>query len=97
MDGDDKGIRTSRERPWYLYLLRCADGKFYTGITPDVEERVAEHQSGHGADFTKRRLPVALVYSERHPTMSAACIREKKVKKWGRRKKRKLIDSWTGC
>ena len=88
---------TSSGRPWHVYLLRCCDGKFYTGIAPDVEERVAEHQSGRGADFTKRRLPVVLVYTERHPSMSAACSREKKIKKWGRRKKQQLIDGWTGC
>jgi putative endonuclease len=84
------------EQPWLVYLLECADGKFYTGMTPDLEGRLAAHQAGRGCDFTRRRLPVKLVYFERHASRSEARKREIEIKKWGQRRKRALIQGPAG-
>ena len=78
-------------REWHLYILRCADRTFYCGIALDVDTRVLEHNAGRGPDYTARRRPVSLVYSEAHPTKSAACKRERQVKRWGRAKKEQLV------
>ena len=83
-------------RPWFVYLLRCRDSKFYTGITPDVRKRLKAHQDGRGCDFTRRRLPVRLVYAEKHESKSSARKREIEIKKWGQKKKRALIEGWRG-
>ncbi len=90
--GKRKGRSHTRER-WYLYMLRCADGSLYTGITNDVEKRFATHQSGKGARFTRTRLPVELVYREICATRSAALIREFRVKSLARPKKEELISA----
>ncbi len=57
---------------WYLYVLRCADGSFYAGITTDVQRRVAEHRAGRGAHYTRAHLPVTLVAAWRYPDRSTA-------------------------
>ncbi len=51
----------------YLYILKCSDGTYYTGSTKDIELRLQQHQNGEGANYTKRRLPVKLIYSELFP------------------------------
>lgn len=78
---------------YYVYLLRCGDGSLYTGYTDDVERRVAVHQSGKGAKYTRSRLPVELVYYEALPDKSAALRREAAIKKMTREKKLALIAS----
>jgi len=75
---------------WYLYLLRCADGSIYTGISNDVEVRVREHNQGKGAKYTAQRRPVFLIYQERHPDLSSARRREEQIKPWRREKKENL-------
>ena len=50
--------------PYYLYILRCGDNSLYTGITTDVARRLAAHQSGKGAKYTRGRGPLTLVYQE---------------------------------
>ena len=77
---------------YYVYLLRCGDGSLYTGYTDDVERRLAVHQSGKGAKYTRSRLPVELVYSEELPDKSAALRREAAIKKLTREKKLALIE-----
>ncbi|MGC9399181.1 MAG: NUDIX domain-containing protein [Anaerolineae bacterium] len=57
---------------WYLYVLRCGDGSFYTGITTDVARRLREHQAGRGAHYTRTHLPVELVAAWRYPDQSTA-------------------------
>lgn len=57
---------------WYLYVLRCYDGSFYTGITNDVSRRLAEHQAGRGARYTRTHLPVELVAAWLYPDRSTA-------------------------
>ena len=78
---------------YYVYLLRCGDGSLYTGYTDDVERRLAVHQSGKGAKYTRSRLPVELVYSEDLPDKSAALRREAAIKKLPREKKLALMES----
>ena len=78
--------------PWWLYMLRCADGTLYTGITTDVERRLAEHNSGKGAKYTRSRRPVEVVYREPCPDKSAALRREIAVKRLSRAHKCKLME-----
>lgn len=72
-------------------MLRCGDGSLYTGITTDVERRVAVHNSGKGAKYTRSRLPVTVVYQEKLPDKSAALRRELEIKSLTRGEKLKLI------
>ena len=60
----------------YVYVLRCGDGSLYTGWTNDLEQRLAAHQSGKGAKYTRGRLPIEMVYFEEMPDKSAALKRE---------------------
>jgi putative endonuclease len=75
-----------------MYILRCADGSYYTGSTIDLERRLAEHQAGAGADHTRTHLPVELVYCEECQSIKDAFRREKQVQGWTRRKKEALIS-----
>ena len=76
---------------WYVYMLRCGDGTLYTGITDDVERRLAAHRSGKGAKYTRGRGPLELVYTEEQPDKSAALRREVRIKKLRREQKEALI------
>ncbi len=75
-----------------MYILECADGSYYTGSTNDIEKRIQEHQMGEGANHTRKRLPVKLVYSEEYPRVHQAFYREKQVQGWSRKKKEALIN-----
>jgi predicted GIY-YIG superfamily endonuclease len=77
-------------RPFFVYMLECADGSFYVGHTDDLEKRLAEHEIGLDA-YTSQRLPVALVYSCPIPTRDEALARERQVKGWTRAKKQALL------
>lgn len=80
------------ENTWYLYILRCADGSLYTGITTDVEKRLEAHRSGKGAKYTRGRAPLELVYREECENHSAALKRECQVKALPRTEKMKLLE-----
>ena len=71
----------------YLYILKCSDGSYYTGSTKDLDRRMEQHQNGVGAIYTKRRLPIELIYSEVFPKIDEAFFREKQVQGWSRKKK----------
>ena len=75
-----------------MYILECADGSYYTGSTNDLERRLEQHQNGDGANHTKKRLPVTLVYYEEYPRIDEAFYREKQIQGWGRKKKEALIQ-----
>ena len=75
-----------------MYILECVDGSFYTGSTKDLERRFCEHQNLLGANYTKKRLPVKLVYFEEYSRIDEAFYREKQVQGWGRKKKLALIE-----
>ena len=74
-----------------MYILLCADGSYYTGSTNNLQMRLAQHQAGEGANYTKKRLPVKLVYYEEFDSILAAFYREKQVQGWNRKKKQALI------
>jgi putative endonuclease len=76
----------------WMYILRCADGSYYVGSTKNLERRMEQHQSGKGAKYTSRRLPVELVYAEEYERVSDAYYREKQVQNWSRAKREALIN-----
>jgi putative endonuclease len=71
----------SQPSAWHVYILRCGDGTLYTGIATDVAARVAVHNGGAGAKYTRSRLPVTLVYREPAPDRGAALRRERAIKR----------------
>ena len=75
----------------YVYILQCCEGSFYTGSTIDIERRMKEHQNGYGANYTRKRLPVRLIYLEEFTRIDEAFYREKQIQGWSRSKKRALI------
>ena len=77
---------------WTVYIIRCADNTLYTGIARDVESRLAQHNSGKAAKYTRSRLPVELVYREDAADRSAALKREHTIKKFTTEEKRALFE-----
>lgn len=74
-----------------MYILECFGGGFYTGSTKDLQRRLAQHQAGEGANYTKKHLPVKLVYYEEYPRIDTAFYREKQIQGWSHKKKEALI------
>ena len=79
----------------YLYILLCSNGQFYTGSTRDIEKRMYEHNNGEGANFTKKHLPVKLVYLQEFSRIDEAFYREKQIQGWSHKKKEALINGDT--
>ena len=78
---------------YYVYILRCNDGSYYTGITNNVERRFYEHQNGMINNcYTDKRRPLKLVFTEEFSEVNDAIAREKQIKGWTRRKKEALIE-----
>jgi len=75
----------------WVYILRCADGSYYTGCTTNIEKRLSEHQQGLIEGYTSKRLPVELVYSEEFSEIRYAISAERQIKRWSRAKKEALI------
>ena len=76
----------------WMYILECSDGSYYTGSTNNLELRIQQHQNGEGANHTKKRLPIKLLYSEEFSRIDDAFYREKQVQGWSRNKKEALIN-----
>jgi putative endonuclease len=76
----------------WMYILECSDGSYYTGSTKDIERRLEQHQNGEGANYTKKRLPVKLIYLEEFDRIDWAFNREKQIQGWNRAKKQALIN-----
>ena len=76
---------------WYIYILLCEDGSFYTGSTNDVEKRLEMHFSGKGAKYTKSHKPVKIIHQESFQTKSEALKREAEIKSLSKAKKMELI------
>ena len=76
----------------YVYILYCSDGSYYTGSTINLTRRIQEHENGIGANFTRKKLPIELVYCEQYPQISEAFYREKQIQGWSRAKKEALIN-----
>ena len=79
---------------YYVYLLHCGDGTLYAGFTNDLARRLAVHNAGRGAKYTRSRLPVELVYWENFPNKSSALKREYAIKRLSRAEKLSLIQSF---
>ncbi len=75
----------------YVYMLRCNDHSLYTGSTWNLEKRLWEHQNGQGANYTRERLPVELVFCEECERIEDVFRREKQIQGWSHRKKLALI------
>ena len=80
------------EKRWFVYILRCRDDTLYTGMTDDVPRRVAVHNSGKGAKYTRGRTPVEAVYTEECESYSAALKREYAIKRLTRQEKLDIIE-----
>ena len=78
---------------WHVYVLRCGDGTFYTGISTDLAARVEKHNAGRGAKYTRRKLPVELVYSESFRGRGRAGRREAEIKGMSRPEKEALWNT----
>ena len=78
---------------WIVYMLRCNDGSLYTGVTNNLDRRVATHRAGKGGAYTRSRLPVRLVYTERRASRGAAQSREAAIKRLPRVAKLALTQS----
>ena len=76
----------------YMYILECSDNSYYIGSTSNLKLRIEEHCAGQGANYTKNRLPVKLVYFEECKNIKDAFLREKQVKEWSRKKREALIQ-----
>lgn len=85
--------KTIKAQHWLVYILRCHDGSFYTGITSELSRRLQEHHDGVGSRYTRSRLPVKLVYLESAANRSAATKRELAIKRMSREKKLSLLQS----
>jgi len=76
---------------WSVYILQCADGTLYTGVTNDLTKRLASHNDGTGAKYTRGRGPHTLIFSEVHPDRGSAQKREIAIKKLSREEKLALV------
>ena len=77
----------------HVYILECADGTYYTGYTTDVERRVAEHNAGTAAKYTRGRTPVEVIHTETYDSQSAAMQREYAIKQLRRPAKEELVET----
>ena len=78
---------------YYVYILKCSDGSYYTGVTNDIQRRLYEHQEGLIEDcFTHDKRPVELSFTEEYHDVNEAIGREKQIKGWSRKKKEALIN-----
>ena len=79
---------------YYCYILECSDGSFYTGWTVDPVRREKQHNSGHGAAYTRLHRPVHLVYLEEMPDRSSAMKREVQIKRYRHQEKARLVEKF---
>lgn len=79
------------ERKWFVYILNCADGTLYTGITNDLDRRIKAHNAGTASKYTRVRRPVSIVYSEEVETKGDALRRELQIKRLTRSEKMAII------
>ncbi|MFT4583669.1 MAG: putative GIY-YIG superfamily endonuclease [Gammaproteobacteria bacterium] len=78
---------------WTVYIVRCADDSLYTGVTIELEQRIAKHNAGKGAKYTRSRRPVVVMYSELAADRSAALRREREIKRMSTASKRRLAGA----
>ena len=87
----DDHSKDERDDSWRIYIVRCADDTLYTGVARNLTARIAQHNAGAGARYTRTRRPVSLVYSEPATSRSDAQKREYAIKKLTKRQKHALI------
>src|SRR4051794_23807519 len=91
-----KKHREPKARPsggeWFVYVVRCADGSLYTGITKDLTRRCRQHNDGTASRYTRCRLPVELLYHEVYPDQGSALQREAEIKAMDRRGKLTMVQ-----
>jgi putative endonuclease len=80
----------------YMYILKCSNDLYYVGSTNNLDLRIQQHKLGEGANFTRKHLPVELVYFEEYDRIDEAFRREKQVQGWSRKKKEALISGEFG-
>ncbi len=82
---------------FYVYILKCSDGTYYTGHTDNLEKRIAEHKNKSYSGYTSTRLPIKVIFVEECASRSEALEAERKIKTWGKRKKEALAyRGWEG-
>ena len=81
------------EQNWYVYILRCADGTLYTGITNDLDRRLKAHNAGTASKYTRVRRPVTMVYQKNADTKGDALRRELQIKSMSRQQKMALFNN----
>ncbi len=84
-------MTTEQNSGWLVYIVECSDNTLYTGVATDIEARLAEHNAGRGSKYTRARLPVELVYSEKTEDQGSALRREYSIKQMRAADKRNLI------
>ena len=87
-----KRVYRQSSSPWHVYIIECLNGALYTGITNDLAKRLAAHQTGKGAKYTKVFGVRAMVYNEEAGTRVKAMKREREIKRWPRQRKLSLIN-----
>ena len=80
----------------FVYILECCDKTLYTGYTVDIKRRFSEHNMAKGAKYTRGRLPVKLVYLEKHSSVSSALKRELEIKRKSKKQKMEILSSGNG-
>ena len=80
---------------WFVYIIKCKDGSFYTGSTNDLEKRFEAHKSGKGGRYTRSHVPEKIVFFEKYDNKIVALKREREIKSWPRVDKIKLIQKST--
>ena len=83
--------RNRTKKEWFVYILKCKDNSFYTGITNDLQRRLKMHNEGKASRYTRSRRPVEILYHEACAGRGQALIRECKIKSFSRKKKEKLV------
>ncbi len=81
---------------WYVYIIKCKDESYYTGMTWRADIRWTQHLSGVGSSYTAKHKPQKVVYLEEYENFEEARLRERQIKGWTRKKKEKLIDGEWG-
>ena len=92
MQAKEKRSRKKKKlERWFLYILKCSDSSFYTGITKDLERRLKMHNAGKASRYTRTRRPVEMIYRETCKGRTQALVRECAVKAYPRKKKEVLV------
>ncbi|HWM33377.1 MAG TPA: GIY-YIG nuclease family protein [Pseudolysinimonas sp.] len=76
----------------WVYIVECADGSYYVGSTRDIDRRYEQHATGLGSEYTRKRLPITLVFAQEYDRIDDAYAREKQIQGWSRAKRRALIE-----